>query len=182
MKIFRLPELADLNPDGDILLGPTELGSEAVSLLYGRIPPGSSPRRVSAGTGRDAVLFVVSGKLRVAIGTHSFTVGAGEAFGIDGSAEACIENPSDREAAYMLAAGRNDASINSDDPAASGPTSVESNTPCVSSAANAGPDDTLPEVDRAGVAALYTDESGLDETEFEITREDPDNPGFDDEY
>ncbi len=178
MKIYRLPELAELSLEGDILLGPDELGTDAVSVLYGRIAPNGQPKKVSAGAGRDAVLFVVDGKLKVTQGRHTFDVSAGEAFCIEGLSVACIENTSDREAAYMLSAGRCGSEADSDD---AGPVAVESDTPCGTTSSSPTDADALPELDTSGLSALSPDETGLDETEFEITREDSDNPGFDED-
>lgn len=178
MKIYRLPELAELSPEGDILLGPDELGTDAVSVLYGRIAPKGQPKRVSAGSGRDAVLFVVDGKLKVTQGRHAFDVSAGEAFCIEGISIACIENTSDREAAYMLSAGRCASETDSDE---TGPIAVKSETPCSSPSTGSLDTDPLPELDTSGLSALSPDDTGLDETEFEITREDSDNPGYDED-
>jgi len=171
MKIYRLPELADLNPGGDFLLGAEELGTDAISILYGRISHGGPPRRVSAGDGRHAVLFVISGQMSVALNRHTFEVSGGEAFAINGTDEVCLENSGERESVYVLTSSGRSAEAPAGERAPQ-PSSVVSPGPCTGQ----GPDDPEEPDTSYGAGPEMTYEAGLDETEFEITRDDA-NPG-----
>jgi len=101
MKIYKLPQLADLTPDGSYTLGPEELGATRVSLRYARLRPGSPPDRISAGEA-DAVVMVLKGDLSAAKGKSSFRVSAGEAFHVNGGSEVILENPAQEEAVYIV--------------------------------------------------------------------------------
>jgi quercetin dioxygenase-like cupin family protein len=139
------------------------------------------PRKVSAGEGHDAVLIVVAGEMSVVLNRRTFTVSAGEAFRVDGPDEACLENTGERESVYMLAAGRKDGAP-SDVDGISEPSSVESNAPCVAPEGAGIADIELPELDTAGLSGLGADDAGLDETEFEITREDSGTTDYEEDF
>ncbi|MFQ5464695.1 MAG: hypothetical protein ACE5EI_02070 [Thermodesulfobacteriota bacterium] len=106
MKIYRLPHLADMSPGGEYLLGRFDLGTDAISILYGRLRPGGPGKCVSAGTGREALLFVVKGEVAVRRKKSSFSLDAGEAFLLSGAEEFNIEGAPGGESVYLMATGR----------------------------------------------------------------------------
>lgn len=105
MKIYRLPQLADLTPERDYLLGPEELGTETITMLYGRLRPGEEGKTVSAGPEKEALLLVLKGSINVQIKKCTFEVSPGEAFHLTGTDEFTLRNADDHEAVYIVASG-----------------------------------------------------------------------------
>lgn len=103
MKIYKLPQLADQNPDGEFTLGPDELSTNAVYLLYGRLLPKGS-KKIAPKEGHEDIVFVLKGLVKVRCGKSTFGVGAGEAF--HSSGEITLDNAGAEEAAYIIAGGR----------------------------------------------------------------------------
>lgn len=113
MKIFNLPQLADIAPAGDYTLGPDELGSDSVSMLYARLRPNGTSRTVGAEAGTEALVLVLKGKVKVTRKKSSFTAASGEAFHICEGTEFTLENPGTEEAVFVAATGRVNASAGS---------------------------------------------------------------------
>ncbi len=105
MKIFKLPQLLESSTDGEYCLGFRDLNSHAVYLLYGRMRPNESGRRIAPGRGHEEIVYVVDGRLRVKNTTSSFMVSSGEAFHIRDDEVFFLENPTQREAIYIIAGG-----------------------------------------------------------------------------
>jgi redox-sensitive bicupin YhaK (pirin superfamily) len=104
MKIYKLPQLAEMSPEGDYCLGSKDLKSEAVYLYYGRLRPGEKDRTLKAAEGYEEIVYIIKGGLTVKRGRTSFQATAGEAFHcVD---EVLIDNPNDDETIYIAAGGR----------------------------------------------------------------------------
>ncbi len=104
MKIYKLPQLAEMSPEGDYCLGSKDLESDAVYLYYGRLRPGEKARTLKAAEGYEEIVYIIKGGLTVKRGRTVFQASAGEAFHcID---EVLIDNPNDDETVYIAAGGR----------------------------------------------------------------------------
>ncbi len=104
MKIYRLPQLAEMNPDGEYCLNSEDIKSDAVYLYYGRLAPGEKKRRLTARDGHEEIVYIIKGALTAKHGKTVFQVGAGEAFHC--AEEVLIDNPNEDEAIYLAAGGR----------------------------------------------------------------------------
>lgn len=102
MKIYKLPQLAELNPNNEYSLGPGELGG-SVYLTYGRLRPKETSKRLSPGEGREEIICILKGSIRIKSGKTSFTVGAGEAFHSKEAQVFLLDNLGDEEAVYISA-------------------------------------------------------------------------------
>ena len=100
MKIYRLPLLAELNPNSECSLGPDEIGG-TVYLTYGRLRPKETSKSLSPGAGREEIICVLKGSIRVNSGKTSFTIGAGEAFHSKEAQVFLLDNVGDDEAVYI---------------------------------------------------------------------------------
>ncbi|HEY4707335.1 MAG TPA: cupin domain-containing protein [Thermodesulfobacteriota bacterium] len=105
MKIYRLPQLAEANPEGTYMLDGHELNSSSVHMLYGKIRPGEAPKKLSPAEGSDEIIFVLKGSLRVRCGKTAAAIGPGEAFHLKSTDAYFIENTGNIEAAYIAAGG-----------------------------------------------------------------------------
>ena len=101
MKVFRLPQLAELNPEKKVILGKEELGTENAGLKYQSLLPKERACVEKSSKGREEIIYVVKGSLQVEVKKSSFPVNAGEAFYSE--KEMTLENRSDTEAAFLAA-------------------------------------------------------------------------------
>jgi uncharacterized cupin superfamily protein len=104
MKIYKLPQLAEMSPDGEYCLNSEDIKSDAVYLYYGRLRPGEKKRRLTAREGHEEIVYIIKGAITAKHGKTVFQAGAGEAFHCTG--EVFIDNPNDDEAIYLAAGGR----------------------------------------------------------------------------
>lgn len=117
MKIYNLPRLCEPSGNGVYRLGPDELKTGAVELLYARLGPKETGRAHSTPTGKAEIICVIKGAMRVERAGSAFTVSAGEAFFSCAGSAFTVSNPSESEAAYISAAGHiNDATQTPTDP------------------------------------------------------------------
>ncbi len=130
MKIYKMPQLAEMSPEGDYCLGSKDLESDAVYLYYGRLRPGEKGRTLKAAEGYEEIVYIIKGGLTVRHGRTIFQASAGEAFHcID---EVLIDNPNDDETVYIAAGGRGREALkdpvkkaNEQDPAEESPGTAE---------------------------------------------------------
>jgi len=115
MKIYRLPQLAEANPEGTYLLGGHDLNSSTVHMLYGKVRPGEAPKRLSPAEGAEEIIFVLKGSLTVRCGKTAAAVGPGEAFHLKSTDALYIENAGNTEAAYLAAGGNSVSGILSEE-------------------------------------------------------------------
>ena len=106
MKIYKLPQLADMDPGGEYCLSSEDIKSNAVYLYYGRLRPGEKSRRLTAQEGHEEIIYIIKGTLRAKHGKTVFQASAGEAFHC--AAEMLIDNPNEDEVIYLAAGGRTD--------------------------------------------------------------------------
>lgn len=104
MKIYRMPQLAESSPGGACILGPSELDSNAVYLVYGRLLPKETGRAITPKEGFEEVLYLAKGSVTARQGKKSFPVSAGEAFLVKDSVS--LDNNGADEAVYITAGGR----------------------------------------------------------------------------
>ncbi len=106
MKIFRLPQLTESTGGGEFCLGPEELSTDSVYIVYGRLCPGESNRLIESRETAEEVVCVTKGKLLVSDGAFDFKVGEGEAFCLSGNSPLKVANPADdEEAVYIICGG-----------------------------------------------------------------------------
>ncbi|MBI5642950.1 MAG: hypothetical protein HY954_05690 [Deltaproteobacteria bacterium] len=101
MKIYKLPQLAELNPNNEYCLGP-DIDS-SIYLVYGRLRPNEPSRKIAPAQGKDEIVCVIKGSIRVRCGKSTFSVGPGEAFHSKDAQVFTIENPGDEEVVYIAA-------------------------------------------------------------------------------
>ena len=106
MKIFKLPQLADLSDNGEFLLGRHDLGSTSAYMLYGRLRPKEAAKKVSTQIGNEEIIFMLKGSMRVRSGKSTFTVSAGEAFFSKEAQQFYLDNPEEEEAIYITAGAK----------------------------------------------------------------------------
>ena len=104
MKIYKLPQLADMDPGGEYCLNGEDLKSDAIYLYYGRLRPGEKSKRLAAREGHEEIVYIIKGTLRAKYGKTVFQVSAGEAF--HSAKDVSIDNPNKDEAIYLAAGGR----------------------------------------------------------------------------
>jgi len=151
MKIYNLPRLSEPSEDGVYRLGPDELKTGAVGLLYGRLRPRETGRTHSTPAGKAEIICVIKGSMHVVCTGSAFTVSAGEAFFSGAGSAFTFSNPAQSEAAYISAAG------------------------CVNDAAQPPKDVcTTPDKPEAQAADGAAPEAAVETPEFEITRDDTD--------
>ncbi|MBI1912560.1 MAG: hypothetical protein HYS21_11240 [Deltaproteobacteria bacterium] len=105
MKIYKLPQLAEMSPEGSFFLGPEELHSGAVYLLYGRLRPKESSKKFTPREGHEEIVCVIKGNLKIKCGKSSFSVGTGEAFHCKEAQTFLVDNLDDEEAIFIAAGG-----------------------------------------------------------------------------
>jgi hypothetical protein len=105
MKIYRLPQLSEANPDSRYKLGFEDLKINSVYLVYGRLRPGETGRRLSPTDGHDEIVCVAKGRLLVRGERFEFPVGEGEAFHLKVGDTLIVDNPADDHDAVYVAAG-----------------------------------------------------------------------------
>ncbi len=105
MKIYKLPQLADAGPGNEFRLGP-DLDTDSVYLLYGRLRPGETARRIVTAEGAEEIICVIKGTVKVLHGNSTFTVTAGEAFVSRKPQTFTLDNAGPDEAIYISAGAR----------------------------------------------------------------------------
>ncbi len=105
MKIYKLPQLAELSPENEYRLGKEELPTSSVYLLYGRLRPKESSKKLTVAEGNEEIICVVKGKIKVRCGKTVFSVEPGEAFHSRAAQSFLLDNLGDEEAVYIAAGG-----------------------------------------------------------------------------
>ncbi len=104
MKIYKLPQLAEMSPDGEYCLNGEDIQSDAVYLYYGRLGAGEKAKRLADREGCEEIIYIIKGAITARHGKTVFQAGTGEAFHCTG--EVLIENPNPDEAIYLATGGR----------------------------------------------------------------------------
>lgn len=103
MRVFNLAER--LLTSGEQVLGPQESGALTIYLLYGVMAPGESGRRLRPGPGREEILFVCEGRIRLESGTSEAVCGRGMAVLIPEDADYWASNLYASTSSYVIAGG-----------------------------------------------------------------------------
>ena len=103
MKIYKLPKLAELQPDGAYRLGCEDTGASAVYLVYGRLRPKEASKKITTAGGCEEIICVFKGNIKVRTGKASFTVNSGEAFNSTGGQTFLLDNLDDEESIFIAA-------------------------------------------------------------------------------
>ncbi len=160
MKIFRLPQLAELNEDGSYCLTSQELSTGSVYLRYFRLRPGEQGRNLKTPEGSEEVIYAAKGELTVRCGKSVFSIKAGEAFHPNAREGITLDNPNASEA-VCIAAG---APMGNQKPIQSAPLLKQ---------------DHCLKKEEARKKETDEEDKCLDETEFDILKDDaeeePDN-------
>lgn len=106
MKIYKLPKLAELQPDGAYRLGSEDIDTDAVYLVYGRLRPKETSKKITTAEGREEIICVFKGNIKVGAGKASFTVNSGEAFHSTGGQTFLLDNLDDEESIFIAAGAR----------------------------------------------------------------------------
>ncbi|OGQ59246.1 MAG: hypothetical protein A3J24_10230 [Deltaproteobacteria bacterium RIFCSPLOWO2_02_FULL_53_8] len=147
MKIYNLNRLAEPSPDGTYRLGPKDLHTEAVELLYGRLRPKETGRIHTTPIGIEEIICVVKGSMHVNCAKSAFTVCTGEAFLSKEGGSLTFTNTGESETIYITTSGR---------------------LSCAHPAARP----IKPPAPQAGIPAATTAEPIVDAPEYDITRDD----------
>lgn len=156
MKIYNLHRLAEPSPDGIYRLGPKELHTETVELLYGRLRPKEAGHIHSTPAGAEEIICVVKGSMRVNCAKSVFTLCTGEAFLSKEAASLTFTNPGESETIYISTTGR----LSGAQP----------------SAKSDRPPAAFPQADPT-ITAAATPQTSVDTPEYDITRDDNDTAG-----
>lgn len=105
MKIFRLDALSEAADGKGCSIGPDELKSASVYLLYCKLAPNAAPKELRGDDG-EKVVYVVKGSLDARKGGSRFRVSSGEAFHLKENETILLENTGDKEAALIAAGSR----------------------------------------------------------------------------
>ncbi|MBI5902945.1 MAG: hypothetical protein HZB84_05625 [Deltaproteobacteria bacterium] len=105
MKIYKLPKLAELRPDGAYRVGSEDAGAGAVYLVYGRLRPKEASKKITTAEGCEEIICVVKGNMRVRCGKAAFTVNSGEAFRSAAGQTFLLDNLDDEESIFIAAGG-----------------------------------------------------------------------------
>lgn len=106
MKIYKLPQLAEISPNAEYFLGPEDIKTKALYLFYGRLRPREAGRKVAPKDGHEEIIFVLKGSIKVRSGKSAFSVEAGEAFHCLDADGMIFDNPGEDEAIFLAAGGR----------------------------------------------------------------------------
>ncbi|MBI5826398.1 MAG: hypothetical protein HZB22_01500 [Deltaproteobacteria bacterium] len=152
MKIYKLPKLAELQPDGAYRVGSVDAaGAGAVYLVYGRLRPKEASKKITTSEGCEEIFCVVKGNMKVRCGKAAFTVNSGEAFRSAAGQTFLLDNLDDEESIYI---------------AAGGPSAMKEG---VKTPVQTPPDAEKPvEIEACGLASASAEE----ETEFDIVKDD----------
>lgn len=105
MKIYKLPKLAELQPDGAYRVGSEDAGASAVYLVYGRLRPREASKKITTAEGCEEIICVVKGNVKVRCGKAAFTVNSGEAFRSPAGQTFLLDNLDDEESIFIAAGG-----------------------------------------------------------------------------
>ncbi len=156
MKIFKLPQLAELSGLAEYVLSAE--GSGATALRWGRLLPKETGRKVTpAGTGAE-IVYIVKGCLSVKCEKSAFPVSAGEAFFMNADSKMEFDNAFESDAVYIVASGHR---------------ASQERTSGTPSHAVSSTGETTGAGASAGRSAQQVALPPLPDDEFEITKDDP---------
>ncbi len=102
MKPIAMSERVDRS--GESVLGPEEAGTLTTYLIYGKLAPNESGRRLRPGQGREEILLVIDGKVRLeGTGFQEVTCGAGTAVPLLEGSDCWLSNLTTGAVQYVIA-------------------------------------------------------------------------------
>ncbi len=104
MKIFEVKSKALTAKFHEHIIGYKETGSHACYMIYGIMEPGEKDRLVKPGKGHEEILLAMQGDLDVT-GYYTGKLYEGSALHIVGDDECVLENPSKKDAVYIISGG-----------------------------------------------------------------------------
>ena len=103
MKIFKLPKLAELNPEAEHCLCASKNGTGNMRLTYGRLHKGATGKRLDFPASTEGYFYVIKGNVTVKTEKVSFLVGPGEAFYSKNGANYTLDNSCNSTVEYIQA-------------------------------------------------------------------------------
>lgn len=98
--------LERVDRSGESALGPEEAGTLSTYLIYGKLAPNESGRRLRPGQGREEILFVIDGRVRLeGASFQEITCGAGTAVSLPEGSDCWLSNLTTSIVQYVIAGG-----------------------------------------------------------------------------
>lgn len=104
MKIDRLAERVEKS--GEALFGPENAGMLTTYMIYGRLAARETGRRLQPGQGREEILFVVNGQVRLEVsGYEEVLCDGGTAISLPEGTDCWLSNTTPNAVQYVIAGG-----------------------------------------------------------------------------
>lgn len=104
MKSISVAQRIDRS--GEIALGPDETGNLTTYLVYGKLAPNEAGRRLRPGQGREEILFVINGRVRMETsGMGEEVVDEGNAVPLPEGSDYWVSNVTASTVQYVIAGG-----------------------------------------------------------------------------
>lgn len=106
MKHFKLAD--HIENSGEVAMGPQQTGMLATYIVYGVLAPGETGRRLRPGEGREEILYLINGKVRLETGglrTEEAEIEAGSAIPMPEGSDCWVSNLTSQRVEYIIAGG-----------------------------------------------------------------------------
>ncbi|NOX61564.1 MAG: cupin domain-containing protein [Chloroflexi bacterium] len=104
LEIFNLKER--VRGSGEVAIGPSEAGTLTTYLIYGRLTPRETGRRIRPGQGREEIFFLINGRVRMLLaGGNEVEIRAGSAVPLKEGTDCWLSNLTDKPVEYIVAGG-----------------------------------------------------------------------------
>ena len=106
MQQFELAK--QVEESGEIAMGPQQSGMLTTYLIYGALAPGETGRRIRPGRGREEILFLINGKVRIEKGGRKSTemvCEGGSAIPMPEGSDYWLSNLTSARVEYIIAGG-----------------------------------------------------------------------------
>lgn len=91
---------------GEVALGPEETGNLTTYLIYGKLAPNEAGRRLRPGQGREEILYVINGRVRMETsGLSEEVVDEGSAVPLPEGSDCWVSNMTTATVQYIIAGG-----------------------------------------------------------------------------
>lgn len=91
---------------GEVALGPEETGNLTTYLVYGKLAPNEAGRRLRPGQGREEILYVINGRVRMEMsGLGEEVVDEGNAVPLPEGSDCWVSNITALTVQYVIAGG-----------------------------------------------------------------------------
>lgn len=109
MKIYKLIELSDKDPNGEYTFEPSKDGG--LYIKYSRFRQPNEKKQLNPSSGFKGIAHVIKGEFNVTTDNDEFPVSTGESFELDGSIEIWGENISNGESILLLTCGKDSKEV-----------------------------------------------------------------------